>query len=99
VLVALIKTEPIRAAMNPETSKPGTIMATIKSINALITNLNKPKVNMFIGNAIIKRIGFIVMFTIPKINAASKAVQKLLTLTKSGNRYAAKKIDKPTISK
>jgi hypothetical protein len=48
-------------------------------MRALITILNKPKVNNVIGNEIICRMGLILAFNIAKIKLATKAIQMLET--------------------
>lgn len=65
-----------RAHQNPSTLNPGTRFAAKRIINALITNVNKPKVKMLIGSVRIRRIGFKTALIIPSTTATTSAVTK-----------------------
>ena len=69
----------IRAHQNPSTLNPGTRFAASKITTALITNVNKPKVIIFIGRVRIRSMGLINALMIPKTTAATRAVTKLVT--------------------
>lgn len=62
-------------------SKAGTIQATSRTIKVFITNVNKPRVNRFIGNVRNKAIGLITALTIPNTKATTKAVVNPDTVT------------------
>ncbi len=74
-----------RAHQNPSTLNPGTRFAAKRITNALITNVNKPKVKMLIGSVRIRRTGLMNALIMPKTTAATKAATKLATCT-PGNR-------------
>ena len=65
--------EPNNAAINPSTSKPGTRYAVNINNRALITNVNNPNENTFIGRVINVKIGFketlIILIAAAAINA------------------------------
>jgi len=74
------KNAPIKAGINPRTSKPGTIKAVALIKKALITNVNSPRVRIFIGNVKSTIIGLIKALMIPRTSATISAVTKELTL-------------------
>lgn len=76
----LITIEPHKAGQKPSTSNPLRIAPADHSKKAFITNENKPKVIINKGNEKNCRIGFMIVFRKPMINAAIKAHIKLLTL-------------------
>ncbi len=71
----------IRAHQNESTLNPGTKFAARIITNALITNVNNPKVRIVIGSVRIRRTGFMNALIIPKTTAATKAATKLVTCT------------------
>lgn len=75
----------IRAHQKESTLNPGTKFAAKRITNALITNVNKPKVRIFIGSVRIRRTGLMIALIMPKTTAATKAATKLVTCT-PGNR-------------
>src|SRR5690606_27089852 len=60
------------AHQNPSTPKPGIISAAIITMNALITNKNKPNVNKVMGMVKKTNIGFMVRFS--KANNAAMTI-------------------------
>jgi len=64
---------PQNAGQNPSTTKPRKILPTNQKSKALITNVNRPKVKMLIGNVKNIKIGLIIALTKPKTKAASNA--------------------------
>lgn len=62
------------AGRKPSTRKPPTMAEQNKIIRALITNRNKPNVNMVIGSVKIKISGLINVFNKLKTKATIKAV-------------------------
>ena len=70
------------------TTNPGTIKLASQTKNALITNVNKPRVNIVTGKVSKIRIGLINKFKAPNTTAKIKAAKKPETAT-CGNKYAA----------
>ncbi len=68
------------------TLKPGTILATRRTSNALIMNTDKPSVRTVTGIVRKIRIGRKIMLTIPRTTATIIATMKLSTFT-PGNMY------------
>ena len=69
----LITIEPHKAGQKPSTSNPLRIAPADHSKKAFITNENKPKVIISKGNEKNCRIGFMIVFRKPMINAAIDA--------------------------
>ena len=61
------------AIQNPDTLKPGTISLANNTIQALMTNRNKPKVMMVTGSVKITKIGFTISRNKPKTIATNIA--------------------------
>ncbi len=80
------------ADKNPFTKNPGTITDASKIIKAFNTKINRPNVIIVIGNVNKTRIGFNMVFSIPRTIARTKTVIALST-TIPGTMYAATKID------
>lgn len=57
------------------TVKPGTMALTPNTSNPMITNVNNPNVNRFIGKVMSNNNGKINEFTIPKTTATTSAVK------------------------
>ena len=74
-----ISREPKTAVQNPLTSKPGINPETIKSKNAFIINVKRPKLRILMGRVRIKRTGLRKAFSMLKMAAAKKAEKKPLT--------------------
>jgi len=70
---------PIIAGVKPWTAKPGTILATKRIKNPLITKVNNPKVRMLMGSVRIKSIGLMKALIIPNASATIKAVKNVFT--------------------
>lgn len=68
--------ENTNAAKNPLTVNPFTRFETIKITTALITNVNNPSDNMFIGRVSINSNGLISVLIIPSTKAATSAELK-----------------------
>ncbi len=65
----------------PSTINPGTKVATITTIKALITKLNNPKVRILIGNVKNTTNGFMNVLTTARTIATTNAVTKPSTFT------------------
>jgi len=78
------------AHQNPSTAKPGTTFDVNNISNALITNVNSPRVKILIGSVKIMIIGFKKAFIIPRTSATTSAVRKSEICT-PGNKYAEDK--------
>jgi hypothetical protein len=63
-----------KAGINPSILNPFTIVATSISINALITNVKRPRVRIVIGNVRIIKRGLKVMLISPNTIATINAV-------------------------
>lgn len=70
----------IKAGVKPSTLKPGTILSTSISKAALITNVKRPRVRMFIGRVRMIRMGLMMALIIPKTKATRSAVVNVSTL-------------------
>lgn len=85
------------AVQKPFTSKPLIMLDANNTTNAFITNVNRPKVRMFIGKVIINNKGFNDILITPKNKATHKALQNPPILT-PGIIYEVIRIDKVSIS-
>lgn len=85
------KKAPIKAGMNPKTSKPGTIKAVSLIKRALIIKVKNPKVRIFMGKVKSTIIGLIKALIIPKTSATTRAVRKEATLN-PGRYWEIKRI-------
>jgi hypothetical protein len=70
--------EPIKAGKNPVTKKPGVRKPTNQSINALITNKNRPKVKRVSGKVKSTKIGLTIALTNPKTTQEKKYQNELI---------------------
>ena len=75
------------AVQNPSIANPGTILETNKTINASITNVNKPKVKIVTGRDNIISIGLTKVLRAAITTAVINATTKLDTSTPE-RRYA-----------
>lgn len=76
-----------KAFKKPFTTNPLTKYSASKTIIALITKENKPKVNMVIGNEKICKIGFTIAFNTAKATTTQRADDQLSILT-PGIKYS-----------
>lgn len=74
------------ATQKPEIAKPGTAEDTKRTIKALITKVNKPKVKIVIGKVRISKTGLSKELTIPNARAAIKADSNETTTTALGEK-------------
>ena len=72
----LIKSDPKTAGQNPLTSKPDITPDTIINKKALMINVKRPRLRIFIGRVRSKIIGLKNILRTPRIAAAKKALKK-----------------------
>src|SRR3989339_867859 len=78
-LAIVIIRAPRNADLKPSTSNPSTTVDTNQNNKALMTNVNKPRLNKFTGNVSNNKIGRIIAFTSPSTKAATNAAYQPLT--------------------
>ena len=74
--ITVIRIEATSAVPKPSTINPGVKFAAKSKSNALITNVNKPRVRKLIGNVRSNKIGFRSALIKPMMRAATSAVVK-----------------------
>lgn len=70
-----------KALKNPPTMKPFTILEVNRTIRALITKVNSPRLKRFTGKVRIRRTGLMIKFKRPSTSETINAVHNPATTT------------------
>ena len=89
ILTTLTTIAPPKADQNPRITKPFSSDDVIPKMIALITKVNSPSVNIFNGKVKIIRIGFIEIFSKPKMTEAMSKSPKSLKKIPENIKLAA----------